>query len=125
VGVTHNDSGQHYDAGLHIDTISFGQQNLYKYSEGLDRKQGPWQVGTLLLILNSEDLQGGALVADDSRTVVDQPGAWLVFLPLDVPHHVTRVEWGERYVFTAPVFGVWVTTRDDNAARAPWRPYED
>ena len=47
------------------------------------------------------------------------------FLPLDVPHHVTRVERGERYVFTAPVFGVWVTTRDDNAARAPWRPNED
>jgi predicted 2-oxoglutarate/Fe(II)-dependent dioxygenase YbiX len=75
--------------------------------------------------LNSEDLQGGALVADDSRTVVDQPGAWLVFLPLDVSHHVTRVERGERYVFTVPVFGVWVTTRDDNAARAPWRPNED
>ncbi len=93
--------------------------------EHLDRKQGPWHVGTLLLILNSEDLQGGALVADDSRTVVDQPGAWLVFLPLDVSHHVTRVERGERYVFTVPVFGVWVTTRDDNAARAPWRPNED
>ena len=34
-------SPTNYDAGLHIDTISFGQQNLYKYSEGLDRKQGP------------------------------------------------------------------------------------
>lgn len=63
-------SPTNYDAGLHIDTISFGQQNLYKYSEGLDRKQGPWHVGTVPLILNSEDLQGGA------RLWISQAHGW-------------------------------------------------
>lgn len=125
-----------YDAGLHIDTVSFGEvgvhQKLLWYSAGgqfvehVDRKQGPSHIGTLLLILNSEDLHGGVLQVN-GEGVVDQPGVWLVFLPLGVPHGVSPVERGERHVFTAPVFGEWVdaSVPEELGKRAPYRPYED
>jgi predicted 2-oxoglutarate/Fe(II)-dependent dioxygenase YbiX len=74
------------------------------FEEHVDRVRGADHIGTLLFVVPSEDLEGGDLVIRDAE---DQPptGAspYIVFIPLNVPHSVTLVTKGLRYVAKASV----------------------
>ena len=62
-------------------------------------------MGTLLRIMPSEECEGGALVVQGRRVTPEQQTSadCLVFIPLGVPHEVTTVAAGVRWVAKAAV----------------------
>jgi hypothetical protein len=78
-----------------------------KFKAHVDRCRGRNHVGTLLVIVPSEDLRGGALRTGprgvEGGPDPRQPTA--VFLPLGVEHSVSKVTRGWRLVAKAAVFG--------------------
>lgn len=111
-------------------------QELIRYDIGghfvahCDRTLGPGHLGTLLLVMPDEDLEGGTLITKcievhkprswealpaPTHTEVDPTkiqeavsctGSYLVYIPLNVVHSVTPVTAGGRLVAKAAVFGV-------------------
>lgn len=123
-------------------------QELLKYGPGdhfdvhKDRQVAADHLGTLLLVMPSEDMEGGSLRvrakefvfgddgddadehADDAivqNLPSDKPIA--VFIPLDVEHSVSAVTKGERLVAKAAVCGTWLDPKNakHDAAYRPGR----
>jgi hypothetical protein len=111
--------------GLVLETVTFSDWELLEYGEGgffvahLDRPRGPSHVGTVLLVVASEDIAGGELLHEDGTPACSTTEPHLVFIPLGVKHQVTVVTSGSRVVGKAAVHGTVSadpSVRQDNAA---------
>lgn len=96
----------------HQELLSYGVGGHFKTH--CDRHLGPGHVGTLLMIVPEPGLEGGVLVAPardlhsedlHSQISADPDLLTVVFIPLGVPHAVTKVTAGGRLVAKAAVFG--------------------
>jgi hypothetical protein len=68
-----------------------------------DRDRGDVHIGTLLRIMPSDDCEGGSLVIEGRRITPSRTEDCLVFIPFGVPHLVTPVTAGMRWVAKASV----------------------
>ena len=97
--------------GTDIEVV-LKEDEILKYEVGshfekhTDRIRDPNMIGTLLLVLPSNDLDGGILNVDGFN-IEHNPGEHhLVYLPIGLPHSVSRIKQGTRYVFKACVYAV-------------------
>ncbi len=68
-----------------------------------NRDRGDVHIGTLLRIMPSDDCEGGSLVMNGRRITPSRNEDCLVFIPFGVPHLVTPVTAGVRWVAKASV----------------------
>lgn len=120
-------------SGLKVDlgTVSFSDCEVLKYVPGgffaahVDRRRDKNHLGTLGLMVCTEDAEGGSLlchvdgIADDVGNGVTPT---LVFIPLGVSHSVDALTAGKRYVAKASVYGSVVKTgsTDGTADAEEW-----
>ena len=98
-------------AGVDPTSVRFRDHELLRYNVGdhfaehVDRQRRNDHVGTLLFVVPSSDLRGGHLVHAHAEPATDDaaPQAYMAFIPLGVPHSVSAVTAGFRYVLKAAV----------------------
>jgi hypothetical protein len=107
----------YHQAGVAVDTVDrlkFAELLYYDkgcmFARHVDRQVAPNHVGTLLCVFNSDDLDGGELHLEQQDgsgfvTASDPGGCFMVFIPLGMPHWVTKVLHGHRLVAKCPVLG--------------------
>lgn len=108
-------------SGLRVnsDKVLFKNAEVLKYGVGghfkphVDRRLAQDHVGTLLIVVPSIDMEGGALVVKGGELVVKTGDTYdnsqltrtyAAFIPLGVCHKVAPVRRGERYVLKVAVY---------------------